>query len=105
MVWNEPAPARRDGAAHGCYFPKPADIVFDRDIIRWIGEDHLGLFAIEEIGNYSGIECIAADKAVRSKPPEIAGLAPRWDGFRLRKVGHPPGHSTPMQLHGHDAES
>jgi hypothetical protein len=46
----------------------------------------IGKRSIEKIGDDSGIERVATDEAVRPKLPEIAGLATRWDGIRLRKA-------------------
>ena len=51
-----------------------AHIAVNRDVVRRVGEDELGFFSIQEVSIVLLIESIAAEDAMFTQEPQVAGL-------------------------------
>lgn len=64
--------AGRHGELAVLHLAGTTDMTVDRNVIRWIGEDHSGLLALHQGCDHLRIERIAADEAMRTKPPDVS---------------------------------
>ena len=54
---------------------KPRDMTGNRHIVRRIGEDHFGLLAIHQGGEYLAVPRIAANQTMPAQLPDVARTA------------------------------
>src|SRR3569833_565548 len=64
-----------------------ADVVLDRDVVGWIGEDDVGLFVLEEERVGRRLQRGPAGQSMPIQYPDITRLGHRWAGRRRDFVG------------------